>query len=160
VGDLAAPGTVLVVFAAEDGIEVRARVPAAQIEGLRAATGWRLVAGEVEADLRLLRVSPLVSTAGQVREVVFSAEAELSPGLAGELRWASPSPHLPPGWVQQRAGSLGVWLVRDGKPGFQPLPQAELGRPAAVSLPPETLLVDEGRFSLDLPPRNGVGVAQ
>lgn len=157
VGDLAAPGTALLVFAADDGIEVRARVPAAQVEGLRTAKGWRLVAGTVEAELRLLRVSPLVSSAGQAREVVFAPLTELSPGLAGELRWASAAPHLPSVWVQQRKGTLGVWLVRDGQPAFQALPQAELGRPVAVSLPPDTLLVDEGRFSLDLPPRNSNG---
>lgn len=155
VGDLAAPGTPLLVFAADDGIEVRARVPAAQVEGLRAAKAWRLVAGQIEAELRLLRVSPLVSAAGQTREVVFAPLTELSPGLAGELRWASPQAHLPPAWVQQRNGSLGVWLVREGKPVFQPLANAELGRPVAVTLPPDTQLVDEGRFSLDLPPRNG-----
>lgn len=160
VGDLAAPGTALLVFAADDGIEVRARVPAAQVESLRSARGWRLVAGEIEAELALVRVSPLVSAAGQAREVVFAATAELSPGLAGELRWASPQPHLPPAWVQQRGGVLGVWLVRDGKPAFEPLPQAELGRPVAVNLPADTLLVDEGRFSLDLPPRSGAGGAK
>jgi membrane fusion protein, multidrug efflux system len=160
VGDLAAPGTPLLVFAADEGIEVRARVPAAQVEGLRVASGWRLVAGDVSAQLRLLRVSPLVSAAGQAREVIFTATSELPPGLAGELRWASAMPHLPATWVQQRGGKLGVWLVREGKPVFQPLPQAELGRPVPVSLPGDTLLVDEGRFSLDLPPRNDAGGAK
>jgi hypothetical protein len=145
----------LLVFAADDGIEVRARVPAAQVEGLHAAGRWRLVAGQIEVELRLVRVSPLVSAAGQTREVVFAPLAGLSPGLAGELRWASATPYLPAAWVQQRNGSLGVWRVRDGKPAFQPLPQAEPGRPVAVDLPTDTLLVDEGRFSLDLPPRNG-----
>lgn len=160
VGDLAAPGTPLLVFAATDGVEVRARVPAAQIESLRAAAAWNLVVGELKAPLDLLRVSPLVSAAGQMREVILVARDDLPPGLAGELRWASAMPHLPSAWVQQRNGSLGVWLVRDGQPAFQPLPQAELGRPVAVSLPPDTLLVDEGRFSLDLPPRNDAGGAR
>lgn len=157
VGDLAAPGTVLLVFAASDGIELRARVPAAQIAGLRAARAWRLVAGDVEAPLELVRVSPLVSAAGQAREVIFSAQAELPPGLAGELRWTSPVSHLPPAWVQQRSGQLGVWLVREGRPVFEALPQAQLGRPVAVELPMDVQLVDEGRFSLDLPPREAAG---
>lgn len=157
VGDLAAPGTPLLVFAADDGVEVRARVPVGQIEALRAAGAWRLVAGEHEAALELLRISPLVSPAGQVREAVFAARAALPPGLAGELRWVSPRPHLPPAWVQQRNGGAGVWLVRDGRPVFEALPQAEAGRPVAVDLPPDTVLVDEGRFSLDLPPRDAAG---
>ena len=151
VGDLAAPGTPLLVFAADDGVEVRARVPAAHIDSMRAAGAWRLVAGARELPLKLLRVSPLVSAAGQVQVAVFAARDGVPPGLAGELRWVSPQPYLPASWVLQRDGASGVWLVRDGRPVFEPLPQAEAGRPVAVKLAPETLLVDEGRHGLDLP---------
>lgn len=159
VGDLAVPGTPLLVLAAADGVEVHARVPALQVEAMRAAGAWQLVAGGQALALELRRVSPLVSAAGQVREVVFSAGQALAPGLAGELRWRTPVPHLPPAWVQPRNGALGVWLVRDGQPVFQVLPQAEAGRPVALALPPDTLIVDEGRFSLELPPRNGANAA-
>lgn len=51
----------------------------------------------------------------------------------------------------QRNGVLGVWRVRDGRPVFEALPQAEAGRPVPLVLPPDALLVDEGRHALELP---------
>lgn len=160
VGELAAAGTPLIVFAATGEAEVRARVPAAQVAGLQAAGEWTLVAGGAEHALRLLRVSPLVDSAGQAREVILRGEAELAPGLGGELRWRSRMAHLPASHVQTRADTLGVWLVRGGVPEFVPLPQAQAGRAVAVNWPLETQVVDDGRFALGLALRaEGAGEA-
>lgn len=148
VGDLAAPGTPLLRFTASADAEVRAQVPAAGIDSLLAAGGWTFEAGGGSHALRLLRVSPLLEAAGQVREAVFAAAA-LPPGLAGELRWRSARPHLPPAYVQQRDGVLGAWVERDGRPLFVALPEAQAGRPVAVDWPPATALIDEGRFALE-----------
>ncbi|AVR87719.1 efflux RND transporter periplasmic adaptor subunit [Thauera aromatica] len=149
VGDLAAPGTPLLRFTASADAEVRAQVPAARIDSLLAASGWTFDAGGGSHALRLLRVSPLLEAAGQVREAVFAAAAALPPGLAGELRWRSARPHLPPAYVQQRDGVLGAWVERDGRPVFVALPEAQAGRPVAVDWPPATALIDEGRFALE-----------
>lgn len=151
VGDLAVPGTALLVFAADERVEVHARVPAAQIESMRAAGAWYLVAGARQLPLTLLRVSPLLSAAGQAQVAVFAPRDRVPPGLAGALRWVSAQPYLPASWVLQRNGVLGVWRVRDGRPVFEALPQAEAGRPVPLALPPDALLVDEGRHALDLP---------
>lgn len=148
VGDLAAPGTPLLVLAATGNTEVRARVPAAQLDALRGTSAWTLVAGGSPQPLKLERVSPLVDKAGQTREVIFSTPDAISPGTAGEVRWTTPVPHLPAAYVQQREGRYGVFLVRDGKPVFHPLPQFQPGRPVALTLPLETAVVDQGRQTL------------
>lgn len=150
VGELAGAGTPLVVFAAIDDVEVHAQVPAAQIESLKAATRWMLVAGGLEYELRLERVSPLLDAAGQARAVILRASVELPPGLGGELRWRSTRPYLPASHVQTRAGELGAWVLRDARPVFEPLPQAQAGRAVAVDWPADTQVVDEGRFALGL----------
>lgn len=155
VGDVAVPGTPLLVLAATADAEVHARVPQGQIDGLQAAGAWTLVAGEAEHALHVRRVSPVVDAAGQARDVVLQGEGVLMPGLAGELRWRSTVPHLPPAYVQRRDGSLGAWVVRDGAPVFVPLPQAQAGRPVAVDWPLHTAVVDEGRFALALRPAAG-----
>jgi RND family efflux transporter MFP subunit len=158
VGDLAAPGTPLLVLSASADTEVRARVPAAQIEGLRAAAGWQLVAGGTRAALRLTRVSPVVEAAGQAHEVVFAVDAPLAPGLAGELRWTGVVAHLPAAYVQQRGSVLGAFVARDGRPAFVAIPGAQAGRPAPVDWPPDTPVIDDGRFAIGLPAnsaRNG-----
>lgn len=150
VGDLAAPGTALLVLSAVGDTEIHARVPAAQVASLKAAGSWRLVAGEASYALQLKRVSPVVDAAGQAQDAVLVAKASVPPGLAGELRWKSRVPHLPSGYVQQREGALGAWVVRQGAPVFVPLPRAEVGRPVAVDWSPDTAVVDAGRFGLGL----------
>ena len=150
VGDLAAPGTPLLVLAASADAEVHARVPQAQIDALQAAGAWTLVAGDAEYALQIRRVSAVVEAAGQARDVVLQAEGVLTPGLAGELRWRSTVAHLPPTYLQQRDGKLGAWVVREGAPVFVPLPNAQAGRAVAVDWPLHTAVVDEGRFALGL----------
>ncbi len=150
VGDLAAPGTPLLRLDASADAEVHARVPAAQVDGLLAAVTPMLVAGGTEHALRIVRVSPVLDAAGQARDVILAAASALPPGLAGELRWRSRVPHLPPAYLQQREGRLGAWLVRDGGPTFVVLPEAQAGRAAAVDWPAQTQVVDEGRFAIGL----------
>ena len=150
VGDLAAPGTPLLVLAASADAEVHARVPQAQINALQAAGAWTLVVGDVEHALQIRRVSAVVDAAGQARDVVLQGEGVLTPGLAGELRWRSTVAHLPPTYLQQRDGKLGAWVVREGAPVFVALPHAQAGRAVAVDWPLHTAVVDEGRFTLGL----------
>jgi hypothetical protein len=97
-----------------------------------------------------VRVSPLVSEAGQTREVVFAPESPLAPGRAGELRWHSVAAHLPAAYLQQRDGVAGAYVERDGRPGFVALPDAQVGRPTPVDWPPDTRVIDEGRFAIGL----------
>ena len=149
VGELAAPGTPLLVYASSDDVEIRAAVPIAQLAELRAAEGLLLAAGGQERAVRILRVSGVVDTAGQTREVVLGGDEDLAPGLAGELQWRSPVPHLPPDYLQLRDGRLGAFVVEAGKPLFVPIDGAEFGRPAAVDWPMSTEVVDEGRLGLD-----------
>lgn len=150
VGELAAVGAPLLVFAATGDAEVRAQVPSMHIDSLRAAPEWTLAAGGREHALQLQRISPLLDVAGQTREAIFRGDAELSPGLGGELRWRSGTPHLPAGFVQERKGALGAWVMQDGVPVFRVLPQAQAGRAVAVDWAGDTLIVDEGRFALGL----------
>jgi len=150
VGELAAPGTPLLVFAAATGAEVRAAVPLDRLDELLEAGRWLLAADGREIPLRIERVSRLVEAAGQTREVVLSAAQELPPGLAGELRWRSPRPHLPPEFLQSRNGQLGAFVVEQGQPVFRPIPGAEYGRPAAPGWPADTEVVDEGRLGIGL----------
>jgi len=156
VGDLAAPGTPLLVLSASANSEIRARVPAAQVEALRAAGQWALVASGATTRLKLLRVSSVVESAGQAQEAVFSSATPLAPGLAGELRWTSRVPHLPAGYLQQRDGVLGTFVERGGGAVFIELPAAQVGRPVAVSWTPDTRIIDDGRFALGLR-RDGAG---
>lgn len=160
VGDLAAPGTALLVLAASVDTELRARVPAAQVDSLQAAGAWSLVAAGSAYPVRLLRVSPVVEVSGQAREAVFGAAVALPPGLAGELRWRGVTAQLPASFVQQREGGLGAYVERDGKAVFVPLPAALASRPAPVDWPLATRVIDDGRFAIGLQPAVNEGAGR
>jgi RND family efflux transporter MFP subunit len=152
VGDLAAPGTELLLLASTADTEIQARVPTQQIESLRSACERELWLDGTRHALRLERILPLVEPAGQAQQVVFANDAGLAPGLAGELRWRTPRAHLPGEYVVQRDGHLGAWIEEGGQPRFIALPAATVGRPVAVDWPPDTAVIDAGRFRLGLPP--------
>jgi RND family efflux transporter MFP subunit len=151
VGDLAAPGTELLVLASTADTEIQARVPTQQIASLRATDHWALWLDGASYPLRLERILLLVEPAGQAQQVVFANDAGLAPGRAGELRWRTPQAHLPGEYVVQREGRLGAWIEADGQPRFIALPGAVVGRPVAIDWPLETLIIDAGRFRIGLP---------
>lgn len=152
VGDLAAPGTPLLVLVSTMDVEIQAQVPADQIEELRTAAEWQLWLDDRAHALRLERILAVVDPAGQTQSAVFSATTELAPGRAGELRWRTPRPHLPGEYVVQQEGQLGVWIEENGQARFVALPAATVGRPVAIDWPLDTAILDVGRFRLGLPP--------
>lgn len=151
VGDLASPGTPLLVFASTAETEIHARVPVAQVVSLQRAVRWSLQAGEREVELKLERVLPLVEPAGQTQVAVFSAGKPVAPGLAGEVRWRGIVPHLPPEYLVRQNGQLGAWIEREGRAEFVVLTDASVGRAVAVDWVPGTRVIDEGRMALGVP---------
>ena len=97
----------------------------------------------------LRTVLPAVDTATRTREarLSFPDESPL-PGAAGRLAWRDSRLHVPPALVVERGGALGVFVVEGGAARFVALPEAEAGRPAALSLPPEARIVVRGHLGL------------
>ncbi|MDP2227768.1 MAG: efflux RND transporter periplasmic adaptor subunit [Moraxellaceae bacterium] len=149
VGELAAPGTVLLVLTEQGRNEVRALVPEMQMASLRGAKTLGLRMADRQVPLTIARISGVIERRDQTREVVLTAKEPLPNGYTSELVWVSPLPFLPASYVQQRGREFGAWLLVDGKPVFRVLPGAQAGRPVAVNWPLDTLLVEQGRFSLN-----------
>ena len=165
VGDYVSTGGTVLVLAAVAEPEVRASVPVQQVDGLQAARAWTLVAAGMEIPLKLLRVSGVVETAGQTQEAVFAPLRQMPVGLAGEVRWQGSQALLPPGYVQQREGRFGVFVMVGNAPEFRELPGAQAGRP--VKVPSDWALdlpvVDRGRYQIGLERTEGAieaGTAQ
>jgi RND family efflux transporter MFP subunit len=152
-GSLAAPGTPMLELIALDELEVIAGIPPEQVAGLERADSIAFVGGDqTRGDqgrpVEIARVAPVIDRATRNREarLVF-VDSPAPPGSEGRIRWADPRPALPANYIVQREGELGVLVLEDDGQtvGFVPLPQADAGRPAAVDLAPETLLIDDGR---------------
>jgi RND family efflux transporter MFP subunit len=150
VGALAAPGTPLVEVVARDQLEIVAGIAPEQAEGLSRAHNPVFESQGQNWSLELLRLSPLISPSTRSREARFAFVGEAPPvGSEGRVRWQDPRLALPPDYLVQRNGRLGVLVLEDDQTaGFIELPQADAGRPVVVDLAPDLILIDEGRRRL------------
>jgi RND family efflux transporter MFP subunit len=149
VGDLAAPGTVLLALVALDDPEVSAALREDAVDSLAGAGSIHFRYDGRDYPVRVRTVLPVVRERLLTREVRLSLPGTSPPiGAAGRLVWQPEGRRLPADYLVRRDGQLGVFVVRDGRARFVALPDASEGRPAAVALPPVTRIVVEGRQRL------------
>lgn len=148
-GELARPGTPLLELVDVQTIEVSAQVAPEHHDALRASARLYFHYLGVQHDLRIARLVPVVDPVTRTNEVRLAFTAEGAPvGASGRLAWHGRDPVIPAHLVVQRDGQSGIFIARDGHAVFHALPDAEEGRPAAVTLAEDTLIVTDGRRSL------------
>ena len=149
VGELASPGTPLLRVLDAEHIEVSAQLQIADVASLKAAQQPVLVIQAQRFPLRLTAITPAVDKREQSQQarLHITGSAALT-GAEGQVVWNSGTPHLPPELLVRRDGKLGVLIVHDAHAKFVPLPGAQEGRPAPVTLAPDTPIIVEGRFSI------------
>lgn len=147
-GEFVAAGTPLYVLTQTDAPEVSAQVALADVAGVRASTRVEFVGTDRAVPLKLLRVSPTVAAPARTVEVRLAPQQPVVIGSAGQLRWSDNRPHVPASLLVQRAGRIGVFVMDAGKARFVPLPEAQEGRAAAATLPPQTMVVVGGHAAL------------
>lgn len=160
VGDLAQPGTPLLVLMSTDETEVHARIPVAQVDDLKRSREVRLWIGETGHALTLARVVEAVEAAGQAQIAVFIPASPVAPGLAGEIRWRSSEPHIPAEFIVSVRGRLGVWVDDGGTAAFRPIDKAVAGRAVAAGGLGDAQIIVEGRLSLGVTPADAHEVAK
>jgi len=148
-GEFVRPGTPLLEVVDLQSLEVRAEVfPAEQTELANSPALFFRFLGE-DYPVRIERFTPAVDPVSRTVEGHLGFKAQPAPvGASGRLIWHAGVPGLPARLLVQRDGRLGIFIARDRKAVFHALPGAEEGRPAAVDLPPDTLVVTEGRQGL------------
>ena len=71
-------------------------------------------------------------------------------GIVGRIIWTSTLKKLPAEYLSQRQGQLGVLLLKsegsEQQVHFEVLPQAQEGRATFITLPKDTLVIDQGRL--------------
>jgi len=153
-GALAAPGTPLIELVAIERLEIASGIARGLVDGLLQSESVEFLDGDDRYPVRLLRISPLVSPGARQREARFEfIDARPAPGSQGTVAWTDPRPVLPADFVVRRGGELGVLLIEPDRPGqtraevrWLRLPKADAGRPVQIDLPPDTLLVADGRL--------------
>jgi RND family efflux transporter MFP subunit len=148
-GQLLTRGTVMLQLLDANRVELSAQVPSQDIAGLQKAETLRFEHNGKQYPLQLRAVLPTVQTVSGTQEVRLDFKAAQSDsGTSGRLIWRDSMPHVPAAYLLQHEGHMGVFMVVNGKAQFQALRGAQSGRPAIVSLPPETQLVVTGQFNL------------
>jgi RND family efflux transporter MFP subunit len=149
VGSLAQPGSALLTLVQSSHREVDADLDPRYADRLAAAERLRFVSQGRSWPLQLARVSSVIDPASRIRKGRFLFAADTAPiGASGEVTWLDSSGLLPVPLIVQRDGRLGVFVADGNRARFVPLPEAQEGRPAATSLPADTLVVIRGQARL------------
>ncbi|MBI2960940.1 MAG: efflux RND transporter periplasmic adaptor subunit [Betaproteobacteria bacterium] len=149
VGELAAAGTPIATLVEDGRVEVSAAVQATDVRSLRQAQSVDFETQGARYAVTLLRVTPALARESRTQEArfAFRGAAALS-GAEGRIVWRDSAPHVPPELLVRREGRLGVFALKGGRAEFVALPEAQEGRPAALALGPDRLIVTEGRHAL------------
>lgn len=150
VGELAAPGTILLTLVDATEVELAAQLQPRDASSLAVAPEPTFEAAGSRHALKLLRISPAFNRESRSVEARLKFVGAPPPtGLEGRLVWRDAEPHLPPDLLVRRAGRHGVFVAgTDGKARFHVLPDAQEGRPAPLDLPAATRIVTQGRHAL------------
>jgi len=153
VGELASPVAPLLRILDAQQREVSAKLQEQQVDSIRDAKQITYEVRGITYPLQLRAITANIDSRERTQEVrlVFSHEKPL-PGSAGDIVWHSQHANLPAELLVRRKGQLGVFLVKKvderNVAVFHVLKGAEEGRPAAIDLPGDALVVTQGRFRL------------
>ena len=149
VGSFAMPGTPLITIVQIDGREVDAELDPRYAAHLPQVSDLRFVSQGQEWPIQLVRLSSVIETDTRRLRGRFSFQAEAAAiGASGEIVWNEISGLVPVTLIVQRGLEFGVFVARNSKAEFVAIASAQEGRPAALNLPPETLIVSRGHTRL------------
>lgn len=149
VGELAAPGGVLLTLVSARELELAAQLQPRDAASLQAASAPVFETANGRHALKLLRISPALNRESRSVEARLAfVDTPPAVGSAGRLVWRDPQAYLPADLLVRRDDRLGLFVEEAGVARFHALPQAQEGRPAAVDLPGDTRIVTHGRHAL------------
>lgn len=150
VGQLVSSGTALVHLLDLTRAEVSAQVASHDITALRQAGELAFEHEGQRYPLKLRAVLPSIQTQTGTQEVRLDFVGKRSqPGAAGRLLWQDRIRHIASELLVKRGEQLGVFTEQAGVAHFHPLPDAQNGRPAAITLSPDTQIIVSGQYSLN-----------
>jgi len=149
VGSLASPGTPLIRLVQTDQLEISAKLRPDEAEEAAESDPIHFEYQGRRFELRKRHVLPVVDPRTRTVELRLEFVAESAPsGSSGRLVWRSVGTFVPAELLVRRDGRIGLFLTESGRARFHPLAEALEGQPARIELPPETLIVTQGRHLL------------
>jgi RND family efflux transporter MFP subunit len=149
VGAYVTIGAPLLRLVQTDRLELAAEIPVGLAAGLDEGAEAEFLSQGERWPVRLSRLSDVVAPERRARRARFEFIGDVpAPGRSGQVVWSSAQGQLPARLLSRRDGALGIFLYRDGRAEFTPLPRAEEGRPVAVDLPVNSRIIVQGQDRL------------
>lgn len=150
VGQFASRGAALVRLLDISHQEVSAQVSSRETLALQKTESSVFEHNGEQYPLHLRTVLPTIHTETGTQEVRLDfVERKAEPGAAGRLLWRDKVMHVPAELLVKRGELLGVFINQSGLAHFHALPDAQNGRPAAISLSTDTPIIVTGQFALN-----------
>ncbi|MBK8815589.1 MAG: efflux RND transporter periplasmic adaptor subunit [Methylococcaceae bacterium] len=150
VGQLVGNGTMVAKLLDLSRAEVSAQVSSHDIAALQSAGGLSFDHDGKRYPLILRAILPAIQSQTGSQEVRLDFKASPArPGAAGRLVWQDKVQHIATELLVKRGEHLGVFTVNGDSAHFHPLPDAQNGRPAVITLPPDTPIIVSGQYSLN-----------
>lgn len=149
-GMLAAIGTPLLRLVQSAPLEVSASLNPAETAMVAQSDGLHFESDGKRYPVVLRTIVPYIDETTRTREARLRfRDASPIPGAAGRLVWLVSSKSIPAEYLLRRNGRLGIFSYDGGTARFVPAENALEGQPAIVDLPPATLIIDQGRESIN-----------
>jgi RND family efflux transporter MFP subunit len=149
VGGFVRNGDALIAVTQVDQFELEAGIPDSQADEIQNTDMTSFESRGQRWPVELLRLSPVIDSQGRTRKARFVfVDDSPAVGRSGELVWRVGVGMLPSNLISRRNGVLGVFLLDADKARFEPLPGAQEGRPAKVTLPASSRVITMGRERL------------
>jgi len=149
VGSYAQPGTPLITLVQTDEIEIDVELDPRYAVFIPQVSELRFASQNREWPVTLLRLSTVVDVSSRVVRARFRFANDAAPiGTAGQLVWNESSGLVPVALIVQRDDQFGVFVAVDNRARFVAIPNAQEGRPAPITLPPDSLIVTRGHARL------------
>jgi RND family efflux transporter MFP subunit len=150
VGAYVSPGMPLLTLVQTDQAELEGEITPVEADSLSSSTNIVFSSNGREWPVELVRLSSVIGERSRVQKVRLRfGDSAPAIGSSGYLVWQRGQQALPADLVVKRGSELGVFTVDRQTARFVPLPNAQEGRPALVTLPANTLIVVGGRDQVE-----------
>ncbi|WP_223788242.1 efflux RND transporter periplasmic adaptor subunit [Marinicella meishanensis] len=147
-GQLLVTGSPVLNLVQRDAAQVHAKIPSHTAAQLAAANRLEFVALDQTVPVELLQLSGVIEAQSALQTARFKPLAAVLVGQSGQLVWTVAGQMLPADLVIKRDGQLGFFTANGDRAQFNPLPEAQEGRPAVVNFTVNQPVIIGGRERL------------